>query len=117
MLGAGSYAVGRMTGLQPVLELRGGKLRVLARRRGFGSAAAAALDMAREAMRRGPGAAVVTLSFGGDPRIVRNMPSYQDLEAQAASHRAELHLAVMSPVLGSRLGPGALSLAWVEGEG
>ena len=113
-IGAVGYAVGRMARLKPVLELSAAGMRVVARGRGFGSAASAALDVAREAVREGLGAPVMVLSFGGDPRVIRDLPAYQDLEAQAANRRVELHLAVMSATLGVRLGPGAMSVAWVE---
>jgi len=117
MLGGSDYALGRMARLRPVIEVSGGESRVAGRGRGFESAASVALDRAREAVRRGLGAPVVTLSFGGDPRLVRDLHAYQDLEAQAASQRVELHLAVMSATMGVRLGPGALSVAWMEQEG
>jgi DegV family protein with EDD domain len=117
MLGGSDYALGRMARLRPVIEVSGGESRVAGRGRGFESAASVALDQAREAVRRGLGAPVVTLSFGGDPRLVRDLHAYQDLEAQAASQRVELHLAVMSATMGVRLGPGALSVAWMEQEG
>lgn len=114
-LGTGGYALGRVAGLRPVLALSSQGLRVVARGRGFSAAATTALDFAREAMRGASGPPVVVLSFGGDPRVIRDLPAYQDLEAQAASQRVEIHLAVMSATLGLRLGPGALSIAWIEG--
>ncbi len=115
-LGAGAYALGKVAGIHPVLELAGGALKVVARGRGFPAAAAAALDRARQALRSGIGPAAVILSFGGDPRILRDLPAYQDLEAQAASQRVELHLALMSATTGARLGPGALTVGWIDSE-
>lgn len=115
-LGGGDYTLGRITNLKPVLELGSESNRVIGRARGFEAAASAALELARAAVRGGLGAPVVNISFGGDPRVIRDLNAYQDLEAQAASQRAELHLAVMSAAMGVRLGPGALSVAWIEGD-
>lgn len=115
-LGAGTMALARLAQLLPVLAVSGTGSRPVARARGFQAAASAALEQAREAVRAGLGAPLVMLSFGGDPRIIRDLPAYQDLEAQAASQRVELHLAVMSASMGVRLGPGALSVAWLGGE-
>ena len=54
------------------------------------------------------------MSFGGDPRIIRELPAYQDFEGFAATHRVQLHLSVMSATLAVNVGPGAFSLAYVE---
>lgn len=100
--------------LTPVLQLAGGRKEVLARPRGFAAACALALERAREALRQRPAPAAVSLSFGGDPRVIREMPAYKALEAAAAEARAQLHFAVMSATMGVRLGPGALSVAWMD---
>ena len=112
-LGSVDYLRARISELKPVIELAGGKRRILARPRGFRGGCADALSRVAAAIDRGLGAPVVALSFGGDPRIIREMPAYQALEAQAATARIDLHLAVMSATMGVRLGPGALSCAWL----
>jgi fatty acid-binding protein DegV len=113
-LGRAGYALGRLADLKPVLEIAGKRTRIRDRARGFEGAANRALERARDAIRAGLKAPVVALSFGGDPRVVRDMPAYQDLEAHAAAQRVDLHLSVMSATMGVRLGPGALSVAWME---
>ena len=113
-LGRGPYLRAALMRRRPVLEIGGGASRVLAEARGFERACALALGQARAAVERGLGTPVVALSFGGDPRLVRQMEAYQELEAAAASARLDLHLSVMSASAGSRLGPGALSVAWLE---
>jgi DegV family protein with EDD domain len=108
------YVLAVASDLKPVIELSSGQSRTLARRRGFQAACRHALERAGEAIMQGTGAPVLALSFGGDPRIIRQMPAFRALEAQAAAARMELHLAVMSATMGARLGPGALSVAWLS---
>jgi DegV family protein with EDD domain len=109
----GDYALAVASDLKPVIELSGGRSRTLARRRGFQAACGHAFERVGEAIMQGTGAPVLALSFGGDPRIIRQMPAFKALEAQAAAAHMELHLAVMSATMGVRLGPGALSVAWL----
>lgn len=110
----GAYALGLVAGLRPVIEIVGGRQQVIARPRGFQAACAAALARAERAVRRAPGAPALVLSFGGDPRVIREMPAYRELEASAASAGIELHVSVMSATMGARLGPGTLSVAWLD---
>lgn len=112
-LGRGDYALARMTNFRPVLEVVGGQRRTVARARGFQAACATAMQRARDAIRQGLGAPAVALSFGGDPRVIREMPAYLDLEAQAVAAHIDIHLAVMSAMMGVRFGPGAFSIAWL----
>jgi len=99
--------------LKPVIELKAGRYRTVARPRGFAAARATALKKAEEGIARGTGAQAVALSFGGDPRVIREMPAFQSLEARALGLGAELHLSVMSATMAVRLGPGAFSVAWL----
>ena len=112
-LGRTTYALSRIVDLTPVLELIGGRRRVLARRRGFHSACSAALVRAGDAVERGLATPTLALSFGGDPRIVREMPAYQELESRAAAARIDMQFSVMSATMGVRVGPGAFSAAWL----
>lgn len=113
-LGWGDQALAYAGDVKPVLELAGGRQRICARPRGFRRACAVALGRAADAVARGRGGPAVVLSFGGDPRVIREMPAYQALEARAATARMELHFSVMSATMGARVGPGALSVAWLE---
>ena len=110
----GAYRLGRMLNVKPVLEMRHGDSRVVARTRGFDRAVSLVLQEARERMSRGHIRPVVAMSFGGDPRLIREMHAYQDFEALAAMHRIPLHLSVMSATMAVNVGPGAFSLAWIE---
>lgn len=101
--------------LKPVVELSAGRRSVIGRPRGFEAGCRLALERAQAALAVGLGAPVLALSFGGDPRVIREMPAYQALESRAAEARVELQLAVMSATMGVRLGPGALSVAWLGG--
>lgn len=113
-IGRGDYLLAEFAGLRPVIELSRGSRRVVARSRSFEAACGFAMDEAREAISRGLGTPALVLSFGGDPRVIRQMTAYQELEAVVVSARLDLHLAVMSAATGTRLGPGAFSVAWLE---
>jgi fatty acid-binding protein DegV len=109
------YALARAAGLQPVIEIsEGGRRRTVARARGFAAACGIAFKRAGEAIERGLGTQALGLSFGGDPRVIRELPDFQDLEILAAAARVDLHFSVMSATMGARLGPGALSVAWLD---
>lgn len=113
-LSARDQALARSLKIRPVAEFAAGRRRTVSRHRGHVAAVRDALGRAGEALAKGLGASSVVLSFGGDPRIVREMAAYQELEAAAAAARIELHLAVMSAAMGARLGPGALCVAWMS---
>jgi fatty acid-binding protein DegV len=114
-LGQLDYALHRISDCTPVLELVAGRHRTVARLRGFRAACALALERAAAAIEQGLGAPALALSFGGDPRVVREMTAYRELEARAATAKLDIHLAVMSATMGARLGPGTLSVAWLPG--
>ena len=113
-IGRGDYLLASVAGLKPVVELARGRRRLIARPRGFEAACARVMHEARRAIARGLGTPTLVLSFGGDPRVIRQMDAYQELEAAAIGAHLDLHLAVMSAGAGARLGPGTFSLAWLE---
>jgi fatty acid-binding protein DegV len=112
-MGRVEYAMSAVSDLIPVVELVDGRRRTIARGRGFRKACAVAFERAAAAVTGDTGSPALALSFGGDPRVIREMPAYQALEARAADARIELHLSVMSATMGTRLGPGAMSVAWL----
>jgi fatty acid-binding protein DegV len=113
-LSRSDYALACISDRKPVLELTDGRRQVIARPRGFLAACSAALARAADGVARGLGVPALALSFGGDPRVIRGMPAYQELEAQAATARIDMYLSVMSATMGTRAGPGALSVAWLN---
>jgi len=112
-LSRGRFLRAMISDLKPVLELSRGGQRVLAMPRGFDAGCGWALARARRAVEAGLGHGAVMLSFGGDPRLIRETPAYQELEAAAAAARIDLQFAVMSAAMGARLGPGTLTVAWM----
>jgi fatty acid-binding protein DegV len=114
-IGRWDYLLAGISGRSLVIELARGRRRLLARPPGFAAACARVMDEARKAIARGLGTPTLVLSFGGDPRIIRQMDAYQELEAAAIEAHLDMHLAVMSAAAGARLGPGTFSLAWLEG--
>jgi fatty acid-binding protein DegV len=113
-LGRRDYALDVVSDIKPVIELVGGRRRTIARARGFHSACGVAMARAAEAIGRGLGASALVLSFGGDPRVIREMPAYRDLEARVADGRIDLHFSVMSAMMATRVGPGAMTVAWLD---
>jgi fatty acid-binding protein DegV len=113
-LSRSDYALACISDLKPVLELVGGRRRIITRPRGFRAACSAAFARAGEAIGRGLGTPSLALSFGGDPRVVREMPAYRELESRAAMARIAMHLSVMSATMATRTGPGSLSVAWLN---
>jgi DegV family protein with EDD domain len=113
-LSRSDYALACISDLKPILELGNGRRRVIARPRGFLAACSAAFARAAEAIGRGLGTPTLALSFGGDPRVIREMPAYRELESRAAMARIDMHLSVMSATMATRTGPGAMSIAWLN---
>ncbi len=114
-LGAPAYHLGRLLGIKPILRMQQGESQVAGYVRGFERGVSRVLETARAAMSQGHIGSVVAMSFGGDPRLIRDLPAYQEFEAYAAIQRRELHLSVMSATLAVNVGPGAFSLAYVDG--
>jgi DegV family protein with EDD domain len=112
-LGPVAYRIGSALGIKPILEMRLGKSRISARSRGFESGVGSVLQRARTAISQGQARPIVAMSFGGDPRRVRELSAYQEFEAFAAVNRCDLHLSVMSATLALNVGPGAFSLAFI----
>jgi fatty acid-binding protein DegV len=111
-LSASDYRLGRWFGLRPVLSLQEGRWRPSGRVRNFRQGASQLLQGAAERAAQGGVSNVIAMSFGGDPRVIRALPAYKDLESAAARRRIDLHLAVMSATLAAQVGPGAFALAW-----
>lgn len=110
----GLYRLGRVLDIKPILEMRQGESRVVARTKGFERAVSRVLDAARDTMSKGHLRPVVAMSFGGDPRLIREMTAYQEFEAFAAIHKCRLHLSVMSATMAVNVGPGAFALAYIQ---
>ena len=111
-LGARDYRLGRWLGLRPLLSFEAGRWRAVGRARNFHRAANQLLTRTAERAADGDVSNVIAMSFGGDPRVIRSLPAYRDLESTAARRRIDLHLAVMSATLAAQVGPGAFALAW-----
>jgi len=108
------YRMGRVLDIKPILEMQQGQSRVAGQAKGFERAVSRVLDDARQVMSRGHIRPVVAMSFGGDPRIIREMTAYQEFEAFAAVHKCRLHLSVMSATMAVNVGPGAFALAYIR---
>lgn len=112
-LGGTAYHLGNILGVKPILRMQQGASQVAGYVRGFERGVSRVLENAREAMSRGHVGSVVAMSFGGDPRVIRDLTAYQEFETYAAMQRCELHLSVMSATLAVNVGPGAFALAYI----
>jgi len=109
-----AYWLGNWFDWKPLLEMRGGRTIVADRVRGFDAAVGAALERARRAVRAGHVRRTITMSYGGDPRRLQDLPDFHDFEAFAVRRKIDLQVAVMSATLAVNVGPGAFALAWLE---
>lgn len=112
-LGAAAYHFGTLLGIRPILRMQQGESQVAGYVRGFEKGVTRVLETARDAMSKGHIGSVVAMSFGGDPRVIRDLSAYQEFEAYAAMQRCEIHLSVMSATLAVNVGPGAFALAYI----
>jgi fatty acid-binding protein DegV len=103
----------RMNGKLPVIELASGRGRTAGLARTFAHGVEAVFGAAREAAARGLADPAVVMSFGGDPRVIRNLPAYQAFEGFAADRKLDLQLSVMSATLAAHAGPGCFAAAWI----
>ena len=106
------YQLGRAMDRCPVLEMHRGETRVRYRERGHSRALERLFAQARDAVRAGLRAPVVSLSYAGDPRDVRDLPVCRDFMDYAAQRDVDVLLSVMSAAAGVNVGPGAFSLAY-----
>lgn len=108
------YRLGRWLGMRPLLALEAGRWRAIGHGRNFRQTVSRLLGDTTARVQAGETGPVVVMSFGGDPRLIRALPAYKDLESKAARRRIDLQLAVMSATLAAQVGPGAFALAWSE---
>ncbi|MGB5544799.1 MAG: DegV family protein [Gammaproteobacteria bacterium] len=113
-IGALDYRLGRWLGMHTILRFEAGHWQQHQRVRSFRHGIERLLQAAASRLGEQSAGPAITMSFGGDPRLVRTLPAYKDFESRAASRRVELHLAVMSATLAAQVGPGAFAIAWSE---
>ena len=106
------YLSSRIRGRLPVLTLQQGAVRAGAVVADFRAGVEFVFERARQAVEAGVSVPALVMSFGGDPRIIRNLPAYQHFEGFAADRKLDLQLCVMSASLAVHLGPGAFAAAW-----
>ena len=107
----------RVNGKLPVIELQRGEGRTAGSARTFEHGVEQVFGEARKAAEQGLAEPALVMSFGGDPRIIRNLPAYQAFEGFAADRRLDLQLSVMSATLAAHVGPGSFAAAWIPAAG
>lgn len=114
--GGWRYLGSRLSGRLPVLALHHGQARAGALMADFQAGVEYVFERAREAVGAGLSVSAIVMSFGGDPRIIRNLAAYQAFEGFAADRKLDLQLSVMSASLAVQVGPGAFAAAWTAGD-
>lgn len=110
--GGWRYLGSRFSGRLPVLALHHDPSRAGALVADFQAGVEYVFEQARQAVEAGLSVPAVVMSFGGDPRIIRNLSAYQAFEGFAADRKLDLQLCVMSASLAVHVGPGAFAAAW-----
>ncbi|MGH8495228.1 MAG: DegV family protein [Gammaproteobacteria bacterium] len=110
------YQLGRAMDRCPVLEMHKGETRVRYRERGYRSALARLFEHARESLRTGLHRPVVAMSYAGNPQEIRELPACRDFLDYAAEREIGILFSVMSAAAGVNVGPGAFSMAYIEGQ-
>lgn len=113
-VGTIGYLVARLFDLKPVILMRAGKSRVVARPQGFDQALAYLFDQARDAISSRLHKPLVAMSYAGEPTEISELPAYKSFAAFAEGQGIELMLSVMSATSGVNVGPGAFSLAFAS---
>jgi fatty acid-binding protein DegV len=106
----------RLRGGVPILSCRDGRIAPFAAEGSFEAGVQRVFAEAGRALAAENPPAALVMSFGGDPRRIRETGDYQNLEAAAARRRLGLQFSVMSASLALHLGPGAFAIAWVSPE-
>lgn len=112
----GSYALGSMLDVKPILHCHMDETGPVAKVRGFASGVERMFENAVHQIRAGLEAPFVCLSYGGDLDAVPDLPGYGDLAKAAREQGVQILVAPMSATAAINVGPGAVSLAFVSRE-
>lgn len=108
-----TYQLGKAANIKPVVQMRRGETKVVAKPIGFDKAVEEVFGYAKEAIQRGLWKRLVAMSYAGNPRVIRETPAFQQFLTFAREHEIDILLSMMSATGGINVGPGAFSLAFV----
>lgn len=111
-IGWGSYALGSVLDVKPILHCHQDATGPVDKVRGFDTGVERLFTKAADRIRRGLEAPYVCISYGGLLTEVPKLPGYTALEQSARENGVEILLSPMSKTAAVNVGPGAVTLAF-----
>ncbi len=111
-IGWGSYTLGSMLDVKPILYCHMDNTGPVDKVRGFETGVERLFGKAADRIRRGLEAPYICISYGGSLDTVPKLPGYAALHLAARENGVEILLSPMSKTAAVNVGPGALSLAF-----
>ena len=112
-IGWGSYTLGSMLDVKPILYCHQDNTGPVDKVRGFETGVERLFSRAAERVRRGLNSPYICISYGGPLEHVARFPGYTDLEQSARERDVEILISPMSKTAAVNVGPGAVALAFV----
>jgi DegV family protein with EDD domain len=111
-IGWGSYTLGSMLDVKPILYCHMDNTGPVDKVRGFETGVERLFGKAADRIRRGLEAPYICISYGGSLDAVPKLPGYAALHLAARENGVEILLSPMSKTAAVNVGPGAVSLAF-----
>jgi DegV family protein with EDD domain len=108
------YTLGSLLDIKPILCGHLDETGPVAKLRSFDTAVEIMLANVTRAIQAGLLAPMVCIGYGGNPRVVTEMPGYARLKQAAEKAGTTIHLAPMSITGGVHTGPGCVTVAFVS---
>ena len=111
-IGWGSYTLGSMLDVKPILHCHQDQTGPVDKVRGFETGVERLFTKAADRIRRGLEVPHVCISYGGPLSDVAKLPGYAELEKAAGESNVAILLSPMSKTAAVNVGPGAVTLAF-----
>jgi DegV family protein with EDD domain len=108
----GSYTLGQMLDVKPILHCNCDETAPAAKVRGFAQGVAEALSVVTRQIEAGLAAPVVVLSYGGAVSAVPTLPGFKEMRDAADERGIEVLVSTMSMTAAINVGPGALAVSF-----
>ncbi|MDH5516339.1 MAG: DegV family protein [Gammaproteobacteria bacterium] len=109
-----SYQVGTLLNVKPIIECYKGETAASDKVMGFEKGLEKLFDKARAAVRTGLTINVISKSYAGNLKDIKDTRQYSDFKEFLANREVPSMLAVMSTTAAINVGPGAFSIAYAE---
>ncbi len=111
-IGWGSYTLGSMLDVKPILHCHQDQTGPVDKVRGFETGVERLFTKAADRIRRGLEVPHICISYGGPLSEVAKLPGYAELEKAASESSVAILLSPMSKTAAVNVGPGAVTLAF-----